>query len=297
MTATIEQILRNANRELLPHPTGAAPKLQRLEGISAVLFDVYGTLLISASGDIGKDCEDRQPEAFRGTMAAAGLDYRGTEAEGVDLFVDCIKQRHRQLRAEGTECPEVDVVEIWRTILDRLQRGKLLDGQTYPAEIARQLAVEYEVRSNPVWPMPHCAETLQELVRRGTLLGIISNAQFYTPLLFPALLGKDLDQLGFDESLRFYSYQYLQAKPGMDLYDRADRALQRMNVSPGQVLYVGNDMLKDIWPARKIGFRTALFAGDARSLKWREDDPRVADAAPDLVVTDLSQLLDCLVEK
>jgi putative hydrolase of the HAD superfamily len=50
-------------------------------------------------------------------------------------------------------------------------------------------------------------------------------------------------------------------------------------------------MLNDIYPARKAGFKTALFAGDQRSLRMRSDDPRCRDLTPDLVVTDLGQLI------
>ena len=59
-------------------------------------------------------------------------------------------------------------------------------------------------------------------------------------------------------------------------------------------MYVGNDMLNDIASAAKVGLRTALFAGDARSLRWRKGDERVEGVVPDLVLTDLLQLVDCL---
>jgi putative hydrolase of the HAD superfamily len=63
-----------------------------------------------------------------------------------------------------------------------------------------------------------------------------------------------------------------------------------MGVEPSAVLYVGNDMLKDIHPARSVGFRTALFAGDRRSLRLRQEDSRCRKLSPDLIVTDLGQL-------
>jgi putative hydrolase of the HAD superfamily len=53
-------------------------------------------------------------------------------------------------------------------------------------------------------------------------------------------------------------------------------------------------MLNDIYPAHRSGFQTALFAGDARSLRWRRDDPRCSGLTPDLVVTDLNQVADLL---
>jgi putative hydrolase of the HAD superfamily len=51
-------------------------------------------------------------------------------------------------------------------------------------------------------------------------------------------------------------------------------------------------MLNDIYPAKNAGFNTALFAGDARSLRLRKDIPECKTLSADLVITDLIQLLD-----
>jgi putative hydrolase of the HAD superfamily len=40
--------------------------------------------------------------------------------------------------------------------------------------------------------------------------------------------------------------------------------------------------------------KTALFAGDERSLKWRRDDKRCKNLSPDLVITELQQLTACV---
>ena len=65
-----------------------------------------------------------------------------------------------------------------------------------------------------------------------------------------------------------------------------------MGIPVNAALYLGNDMLNDIYPAQKVGFKTALFAGDARSLRLREDDPGCKNLSPDIIITDLIQLLD-----
>ncbi|MHC4986693.1 MAG: HAD family hydrolase, partial [Planctomycetota bacterium] len=69
---------------------------------------------------------------------------------------------------------------------------------------------------------------------------------------------------------------------------------QTDGIEPGQALYVGNDVRNDIAPARSLGMRTALFAGDARSLRLRADDPDCGGAQPDAVVTALPQILELL---
>jgi putative hydrolase of the HAD superfamily len=64
-----------------------------------------------------------------------------------------------------------------------------------------------------------------------------------------------------------------------------------MAIPAASVLYVGNDMRNDIVPAASVGFNTALFAGDQRSLRLRESDADCRNVTPDVIVTDLRQLI------
>jgi putative hydrolase of the HAD superfamily len=158
-----------------------------------------------------------------------------------------------------------------------------------------RLAVEYEARANPSWPMPGLRECLDALHGKGLLLGLVSNAQFYTPALFEGLLGAPPEAFGFDRDLQYYSYQYGWGKPSPRLFELAAEALAARAVAAGEVVYVGNDMLNDIAPARQVGFRTALFAGDARSLRLRQGDPRVEGVAADVILTELGQIVECIL--
>jgi putative hydrolase of the HAD superfamily len=158
------------------------------------------------------------------------------------------------------------------------------------------LAVEYEARTNPVWPMPELEECLAGFVSAGLPLGIVSNAQFYTRELFPALLGRSTEECGFAPELQVYSFEQGFAKPGESIYRLSAERLAARGIDPSAALYVGNDMLNDIAPAQRVGFRTALFAGDLRSLRLREDDPRVDGIRPDLVVTRLLDLNGCILD-
>ena len=92
-----------------------------------------------------------------------------------------------------------------------------------------------------------------------------------------------------------HTMRELIAKPSTHLYTiAANRLMKHHAIDASAVLYIGNDIRNDIWPAQKIGFKTALFAGDDRSLRRRKDDPDCSHIAPDLVLTDLSQIIDCL---
>lgn len=287
------QIVRRQSRPLEPLPTELESREQRLGQVAAVLFDIYGTLLISASGDIVADRDADRARAFEQALAAVGAGDQVNGARGVVYLTDAIRRAHQQGQEAGIEYPEVDMREIWSETLARMS-AEVAWPLAPAASDLETLALHYELRVNPVWPMPHVRECLQRLCHSGLELGLISNAQFLTPVLFPALLGQTLDELGFAADLRFYSFQQRQAKPGRLLFELAAEALARRGILPAEVLFVGNDMLKDILPAHQVGFRTALFAGDARSLRERHGDPRLAAIEPDLVVKDLRKLIWCV---
>jgi putative hydrolase of the HAD superfamily len=293
MNNSYRTILESQCHQLAPLPTGVEPRLRSLTGIRAVLFDVYGTLFISASGEVGTTIDEGRATALSQAFAEVGLRLRGELQYAVQCWLDAIHDSHSRSKHQGVTYPEVDIVEVWSNCLARLSNEQRLDGDVTNVDL-RQLAVQYEVRTNPTWPMPHVRTCLEALRQRQMLLGIISNAQFFTLELFPALLGGTLDELGFDPGLQFYSYRYLQAKPGVPLYQMAAEAISDRGLRPCDVLYIGNDMLNDILGATQVGFRTGLFAGDARSLRWRETDRRVAGLQSDLVITDLEQVTSCL---
>ena len=295
MDDEIQNIIRNYSSPLEPRPMGESPVLKALPGIRAVLFDVYGTLFVSASGEVGTVRATEHGEAFRDALEAVDTPLKCAGEKGVARLDDVIHDAHQASRQEGIENPEVDIVAVWARVLGSLFRSRLISHAFFTEEYLQELAVRYEVRANPVWPMPGCAECLAALDEAGLLLGIVSNAQFFTPALFPALLGHDLTSLGFHPQLLFYSYCYGQAKPGRFLFERSQEALATLGVAADEVLYIGNDMLNDIRPAGEVGFHTALFAGDERSLRLRNEDQRVAGVTPDLVLTHLDQLPQCVL--
>jgi len=295
MTSRYAHILRKHSRPLEPIPADREPVLVELEGIRAVLFDLYGTLFISGSGEVGTSGEARCDMALAQAMAAVGIRPLEPLDQGVEYLFETIKTAHAELRKSGIDYPEVDLIEVWREVLGELSYRGVVELEVHQNVDLARMAVEYEARANPCWPMPGLTDCLSALRQKRIVLGIISNAQFFTPELFPALLGQEAEAWGFEPDLQLYSYRYWRAKPGLDLFQKAAEVLSRRRIEPGRVLYVGNDMLNDVLPAGKVGFRTALFAGDARSLRLRDDDPRLEKLSPQLILTALRQLEGCII--
>lgn len=289
LDASLIERIRALTAPMSPLPTGVDAQTEPLERIRAVLFDIYGTLVMSRCGDISLTAEASAADPFRAAWSAAGLGAAALPPDGPGLLTGLIHADHAQSRARGVDHPEVDILAIWRRLLD--QRG------LSPTDAAlRRLALEYELRTNPVWPMPGLADVIGELTARGLVLGIVSNAQFYTPLMLGAFLGQPLQTLGFNPDCCAWSYRQWVAKPSQSVYVPVlGRLAERHGIVPTQVLYIGNDMRNDVRPAQALGCRTALFAGDARSLRLRADDPGMRDIKPDRVITSLVQILDAIL--
>ncbi|RKX73189.1 MAG: hypothetical protein DRP87_19340, partial [Spirochaetes bacterium] len=294
------EIIRKNSFSMEPVPTGISPKLMPLKGIRFLFFDVYGTLFISCSGDIGKVEHSSQDSHFIDAFKSAGLRVirEDTGSIAKKLLTEKIKESHQASRKRGILYPEVDILKIWNRVLTSLITLKAVETQRIDRGLLKKISVEYETRSNPVWPMRGLTQLIGLIKREGLRAGIISNAQFYTPLLFPSFLFSNPYEIGFDPELFILSYQIGEAKPSLTLFLRALEKLYRRYpfsekpVKAEELLYIGNDMLNDILPAKQIGFRTALFAGDLRSLRMRKEIEECNNLEPDIIITDLKQLED-----
>ena len=272
------KIFQTHSRELSCSPPELTPSLPPPAPVKAVIFDLYGTLFISSSGDIGtSQLIDRE------VIIQQALSLSGIHCNPIlhTELTKLIKAKHSDLRNAGIAFPEIDIREIWSELLTPY---KVLSSTQIET-----VAATYEALTNPVWMMPNLSKTLRTLAESDLELGIISNAQFYTHALFPALLPEIPSP--FNPNLCIYSYQERQAKPGLHMFQKMVAKLQSHNIQPEDVLYLGNDMRNDIDPANRVGFRTVLFAGDSRSYRPRPEDNY---APADAVITDLEQLLQLI---
>lgn len=282
--------IRERSQPMEPLATGEEARLEPMPELRVVVFDIYGTLFISGSGDISlAKAEDRSP-AIRAALETAGFEITDPGAPFAKGFLEFVEKFRDERRAQAITYPEVRIPEVWDAFLEDARRRNWITGEG-DLELA---IVDHECRVNPCWPMPGLEPALARLTNKGVPLGIVSNAQFYTPLLFPALLDRAIDTYSFGERYCVWSYVEREGKPSPDLYRRLREKLEADGYESRELLYIGNDRRNDIWPAALAGFRTALFAGDARSLRWRQDDPDCGDVRPDCLLTNLEQIFEIL---
>ncbi len=271
------------------------PHLFQLDGIKAVVFDVYGTLVSSGAGDISfVDGSDRQEELDRlmrsnGKPWTVNTDYQDWHRE----YLAAIQDSHHASKLLGVAFPEVDILNIWRALFYNwtIKGWIILDpGMDWDKWIPR-LAVEFETIINPIAPAPGAFNVLTSLRKAGLKLGIVSNAQFYTPIMLEAISSMTMQELGFEEALSVWSYQEGQAKPEKGLYEKLkQQAGKAFQLEPSQILYIGNDVKKDYLPALSMGFKVALYAGDPVSLRHINCLPDEVEGLQPLILTRWEQL-------
>ncbi|MCG2659773.1 MAG: HAD family hydrolase [Kiritimatiellae bacterium] len=297
-TAVLIKTIRALVHPLASKLTGVRPKIRHLAGIKAVLFDVYGTLLISGSGDISYGTEANKTREFMAAVQAVGWNVDDTQTAA--LFVAAWQQKIRalrhNLRRDGITYPEINIEQVWREVLTSWH-NKQQRGNQFGRDYIRRLAIEYECRVNPVWPMPGLSDVLPRLKAAGLILGIVSNAQFFTPLALAAFPETGWTSGLFDKRLCAWSYRWKEAKPSSRMLKVILYRLSRYHgITPSETLVVGNDMRNDILPASRLGCPTVLFAGDARSLRWRAEKPECRAVTPSLILTRMAQLPEAIAK-
>ena len=166
------EFFRQYIKPLKPIKTHLSAKRSDAKNIRAIVFDIYGTMFISGSGDIGVAKND--------SIKITGLEnlmkkfsVTGSADNLLNGFFLKIKKMHEKLKNQSIDFPEVNVDRIWMELLD-------ID----EVESARAFAVEFEMIINPVYPMPNLKQLIDTLKTKNICMGIVSNAQFFTPYLF-----------------------------------------------------------------------------------------------------------------
>ncbi len=278
-------------------PTNAVANYVKDDGIKAVIFDIYGTLIISASGDIMQSNYD--PSMFKKALDSAGFDILIPTSQLMEIhkiFRDEVVNGKENAKKRGIPFPELNIVNIWENTLRQAEEKGFIKGID-KANI-KVFTFIFELSSNQVWPMPDMKETIGAIKEMGYPLGIVSNAQFYTPVIMNHFLHNELSEEeylnGFEKDISVFSYKILKGKPDTAVYEELIEPLAKRGMQAKDVLYVGNDMLKDIYAAQQVGFKTCFFAGDQRAYRLREDHPEASKCTPDYTIIELKQLINIL---
>jgi putative hydrolase of the HAD superfamily len=217
--------------------------------IKGILFDLYGTLI-----DIETD--ESLEEIYRGI--AHYLNYQGIYLhrwEVRDRYYRIMKQ---QREASGEEYPEIDVEAIWNAFLE--QEGM----KAAPArqDLVRILVHLYRgISRKRLHLYPDVKRVLDDL-QPHYRMAVISDAQ--PGYALPEIKAVGLDGY-FDPIIISADYGF--RKPDARLFAKS---LDILKLTPAEVIYVGNDMYRDIYGAGRLGIQT-LFVDSNQGAKSHEN--------------------------
>jgi FMN phosphatase YigB (HAD superfamily) len=273
-----------------------------------VLWNVYGTLLNIAGGELL--FEHSQKMLMDVALEKTLQEYKmwgsmsrkpGQPSEYLGQIYEQVLALVRGVSTGGEKYPELQAERVWEAIVKRLlQKDYKFDAGFYGAlnELSQKIAYFFHASLQGTGCYTGSAAALKSVVAAGLRSGLLADGQCFTALqLARGLHGEDeestLDAL-VPRMLRFLSCDVGARKPSERLFRHALQQLAVMKISPGEVLHVGSRLSQDLAPARRLGMKTALFAGDKASLLATPEQLKAAAHRPDVLLTELPQIAEVI---
>ena len=292
----------------VPESAKAKPHLVRLRGLRAVLWNAYGTLLSINGGEIWFDhpqpfimetALDRTVQEFK--MWGAMTRRPGQPSEYLASIYQQALMREKMASGYGERFREVSSERVWEAVIKILmQKDYQFDAGYYGSlnEFSRKVAYFFHACLQGTACYSGAADGLVRTKARGLLQGLLADAQPFTLVQLQCGVAAQEPAAGLDDlidsDLRILSCEWRVRKPAERLFRQAQMALAEHGVSPDDVLHIGSNVTRDLIPARRMGFRTALFAGDKGSLQATADQLKDPFGRPDVLLTDLDQLAEVI---
>ena len=296
---------RDDPRPLGPEPTpfpNAKPHLT-VQPVKAVVYSGLGTLWLASAGEpellpsdpvMRKIALEKTVSEFK--MWASMSRKPGEPADYMGVMLRQVADKLAAANLSGQRT-ELRIEQIWQGILDRLvQKEYTYDGSFYGTlpEYSEKIAYYYQRAAQGLSVYPKSLAVFKAVAKKGILQGVHANGQQATPVLvYRELLAQGkLTSLAeiFDQSLCLWSYELGVRKETEKGFAALIAALAAKGIPPGAALYVGCDVERDIVPAKRRGFRTALLLADKGSAKVTPADLKDEKSKPNVLLTAFEQI-------
>lgn len=223
---------------------------------------------------------------YGGTIDTNGIHWseviwQSYQKEGVAVslqdFRDAYVYAERELAKSNIISPTDNFLSVLRSKVN-LQLQKL---------ISDNILMENEITSRSY--CEHISLYCYNVVLENLLKSkpLLQNLKSRFPLVLVSNFYGNLDAVLEDFSLNLFSDVVESAKVGVRKPDSAifEIALKRNNLSPKDVIVVGDSIKNDILPAKSLGCHTVWLKGQGWENGSNDDD------IPDHIITDISQLI------
>jgi hypothetical protein len=161
-------------------------------------------------------------------------------------------------------------------------------------EYSRKVAYFFHASLQATTCYPGAAHALAHVAERGLAQGLLADGQCFTTVQLQRGLEAQAPEARLEQwltdGLTVLSGDVRARKPSERLFRQALTALAEKGIAPAEVLHVGSRVQQDLVAARRLGMRTALFAGDKTSLQATPEQIKEPASRPDVLLTELEQI-------
>ena len=237
--------------------------------IEGIVFDINGTL-----ADIRTDEGDE--EIYR--AISHFLTYQGIYLHRGEVRDAYYRIMDQQRKSCGEQYPEFDAVEVWREFLRQysanvsIPKEKQKHMPCFLAEMYRGIS------RTRLQLYPDVKEVLRELQPRFQLAAVSDGQSVWAM--------PEMKALGIDS---YFSTVIISGDCGFRKPDRRlfEAALAGLRLAPENVLFVGNDMYRDIFGAQQMGMKTVFFSSN-------QGKKEMDGVAPDYIIYQFAELRNAI---
>ena len=232
--------------------------------LKGLIFDINGTVTDIYTSESDDDI-------YR--MTANFLDYYQIRIAPEILREEYFSILRRQKKESLEEFPEFDVIALFAEIMQKYGTKKYKNPSAETLALLFRAASRYKLELyDGVLP------TLNKL-SKNYLISAVSDGQ-------KIWAEAELHSVGLDRFFRhvIVSSSYGFRKPDPRMFHMA---LEQMNLQAHEVIFVGNDMYRDIAGAHDAGLKTVFFRSN-------QGEQNFAGAEPDYIIYNFSQLLEAV---
>lgn len=313
MALTLQQYAKYLDTRDLPWPAPptvqaarAKPHLIRLPDVRVVTWSIYGTLLAISDGELHFEhpnqfvmdvALDKTIQEFK--MWASMSRKPGQPADYLRQIYHNILIEHKTMPGGGERYPEISADRLWEAFIKKLlQKDYQFDAGFYGSlnEFSRKVAYFFHASMQGTAAYPGAAQALQRCKSSRMVQGLLADGQSFTLVQLERALARQDSAIKLedviDPGLCCVSHDVRAKKPSERLFRHILDPLAERGIRPGEVLHVGSNAALDVVPARRLGMKTGLFAGDKLSLQVTADQLRDPSSRPDVLLTELTQIAE-----
>ena len=232
--------------------------------MKGLLFDLNGTVI-----DIYTSESDDQ--IYR--TVSNFLDYYRIKISPQSLKEEYFSRLRQQKKESSEKYPEFDVIKLFADVIETWRSEESLPVDPATVAILFRAAGRYKLET-----YDGVISTLKQLSETYSLAAV-SDGQAVWAL-------PELHSVGLDKFFQFtvVSSDYGFRKPERRMFELA---LQKWNLKPEEVIFVGNDMYRDIYGAHETGMKTVFFRSN-------QGEQNFCGAEADYIIYQFRELLNAV---